>query len=142
MKLPEFINPDGSPKYADYADYIVNHLRRPGIGPLVGFRGDGSQTGRGDANENQLDQYLENGGFFTEHVPAGAEYFKPWNSKYQDWAVKMGFYDSPQPYIFQLYVEPMRRFQLAAEGHGEIQPPDYLREQIKSFFDPLPIWYP
>ena len=54
----------------------------------------------------------------------------------------MGFYDSPQPYIFQLYVEPMRRFQLAAEGHGEIQPPDYLREQIKSFFDPLPIWYP
>ncbi|MBT7908512.1 MAG: molybdopterin-dependent oxidoreductase [Marinovum sp.] len=142
LKLPEFINPDGSPKYADYADYIVNHLRRPGIGPLVGFRGDGSQTGRGDANENQLDQYLENGGFFTEHVPAGAEYFKPWNSKYQDWAVKMGFYDSPQPYIFQLYVEPMRRFQLAAEGHGEIQPPDYLREQIKSFFDPLPIWYP
>ena len=142
LKLPEFINPDGSPKYADYADYIVNHLRRPGIGPLVGFRGDGSQTGRGDANENQLDQYLENGGFFAEHVPAGAEYFKPWNSKYQDWAVKMGFYDSPQPYIFQLYVEPMRRFQLAAEGHGEIQPPDYLREQIKSFFDPLPIWYP
>ena len=142
LKLPEFINPDGSPKYADYADYIVNHLRRPGIGPLVGFRGDGSQTGRGDANENQLDQYLENGGFFTEHVPAGAEYFKPWNSKYQEWAVKMGFYDSPQPYIFQLYVEPMRRFQLAAEGHGEIQPPDYLREQIKSFFDPLPIWYP
>ena len=142
LKLPEFINPDGSPKYADYADYIVNHLRRPGIGPLVGFRGDGSQTGRGDANENQLDQYLENGGFFTEHVPAGAEYFKPWNSKYQEWAVKMGFYDSPQPYIFQLYVEPMRRFQLAAEGHGELQPPDYLREQIKSFFDPLPIWYP
>ena len=37
-----FINEDGSPKYRDYADYIVNHLRKPDIGPLAGFRGDGS----------------------------------------------------------------------------------------------------
>ena len=142
LKLPGFTNEDGSQKYADYADYIVNHIRKPGIGPLAGFRGDGTDTGRGEVNPEQLDRYIKNGGFFVEHVPEGANYYKPWNKKYQDWAVKMGLYDSPQPYLFQLYVEPMRRFQLAAEGHGERQPPDYLRERIKATLDPLPIWYP
>ena len=142
LRLPGFTNEDGSQKYADYADYIVNHIRKPGIGPLAGFRGDGTDTGRGEVNPEQLDRYIKNGGFFVEHVPEGANYYKPWNKKYQDWAVKMGLYDSPQPYLFQLYVEPMRRFQLAAEGHGERQPPDYLRERIKATLDPLPIWYP
>ena len=142
LKLPGFVDLNGHPKYDDYADYIVNHIRRPGIGPLAGFRGDGSRTGRGEVNKDQLNKYIKNGGFFTEQVPAGAEYFKPWNNKYQEWAVKMGFYDSPQPYLFQLYVEPLRRFQLAAKGHGKIQPPDHLRERLKFFFDPLPIWYP
>ena len=142
LKLPGFTNEDGSQKYADYADYIVNHIRKPGIGPLAGFRGDGTDTGRGEVNPDQLDRYIKNGGFFVEHVPKGANYYKPWNKKYQDWAVKMGLYDSPQPYLFQLYVEPMRRFQLAAEGHGERQPPDHLRERIKATLDPLPIWYP
>ena len=142
LKLPGFTNEDGSQKYADYADYIVNHIRKPGIGPLAGFRGDGTDTGRGEVNPEQLDRYIKNGGFFVEHVPEGANYYKPWNNKYQDWAVKMGLYDSPQPYLFQLYVEPMRRFQLAAEGHGERQPPDHLRERIKATLDPLPIWYP
>jgi len=45
------------------------------------------------------------------------------------------------PYLFQLYVEPMRKFQLAAEGHGERQPPEHLRQRIKDTLDPLPIWY-
>ena len=141
LNLPGFTNEDSSQKYADYADYIVNHIRKPGIGPLAGFRGDGSDSGRGDINKDQLNRYIENGGFFVEHIPDGAHYYKPWNNKYQDWAVKMGLYDSPQPYLFQLYVEPMRRFQLAAEGHGDRQPPDHLREQIKTTLDPLPIWY-
>lgn len=55
--------------------------------------------------------------------------------------MKMGFYDAPQPYLFQLYVEPMRRFQLAAEGHVDRQPPDHLRTQIRETMDPLPVWY-
>uniref|UniRef100_UPI0025F9EC53 molybdopterin oxidoreductase family protein n=1 Tax=uncultured Roseovarius sp. TaxID=293344 RepID=UPI0025F9EC53 len=71
-----------------------------------------------------------------------ASYYKPWNTAYQDWAVGMGIYDTPQPYIFDLYVEPLRKFQLAAEGHGDRQPPDHLRDRIKATMDPLPIWYP
>src|SRR5690606_21272401 len=71
-----------------------------------------------------------------------AAFYKPWNAAYQDWAVKLGFYDAPQPYIFQLWSEPLRRFQLAAEGEGARQPPDHLRSQIITTMDPLPIWYP
>ena len=142
LGLPGFVNDDGSATYKDYADYIVSHERRPGIGPLAGFRGDGSDTGRGAPNPKQLDRYIENGGFFAEHIPENAAYYKPWNKAYQDWAVAMGIYDAPQPYLFNLYVEPMRRFQLAAEGHGHRQPPDHLRAQIRETLDPLPIWYP
>ncbi|MEO9780908.1 MAG: molybdopterin oxidoreductase family protein [Sedimentitalea sp.] len=142
MKLPGFTNEDRSPRWSDYADYIVNHERRPGIGPLAGYRGDGTQSGRGDVNPEQLDRYIENGGFFVNHIPTGADYYKPWNMEYQNWAVGMGLFDSPQPYLFQLYVEPMRKFQRAAEGHGERQPPDHLRDRIMQTMDPFPIWYP
>ena len=142
LHLRGFVNADGTQKYMDYADYIVNHIRKPGIGPLAGFRGDGTASGRGDVNPEQLDRYIENGGFFVEHVPEEARYYKPWNAAYQDWAVTMGLYDSPQPYLFNLYVEPMRKFQRAAEGHGDRQPPEHLRARIKETLDPLPIWYP
>lgn len=142
LNLRGFVNSDGTQKYMDYADYIVNHIRKPGIGPLAGFRGDGTASGRGDVNPEQLDRYIENGGFFVEHVPEEARYYKPWNAAYQDWAVTMGLYDSPQPYLFHLYVEPMRKFQRAAEGHGDRQPPEHLRARIKETLDPLPIWYP
>jgi anaerobic selenocysteine-containing dehydrogenase len=141
LGLPGFVNEDGSQKYKDYADYITNHIRRPGVGPLAGFRGNGDEHGRGESNPAQLDRYIDNGGFWMEHVPEDAAFFKPWNMNYQDWAVKKSFFDKPMPYLFNLYVEPMRRFQLAAEGHGTRQPPDHLRERIKATMDPLPIWY-
>ena len=141
LGLPGFLNEDGSPKYKDYADYIVNHLRKPDIGPLAGFRGDGSAQGRGAVNPKQLESYIENGGFYVAHVPEEAKYYKPWNNSYQNWAVELGLYDSPMPYIFNLYSEPMRKFQLAAEGVGEHQPPEHLRKQLKTVMSPLPIWY-
>ena len=141
LDLPGFINEDGSPKYRDYEDYIVNHLRKPDIGPLAGFRGDGSAEGRGPVNPKQIEAYIENGGFYVSHVPEEAKYFKPWNNAYQDWAVELGLYDSPSPYIFNLYSEPMRKFQLAAEGVGERLPPEHLKDRLKKVMSPLPIWY-
>ena len=141
LELPGFINEDGSPKYRDYADYIVNHLRKPYIGPLAGFRGDGSAEGRGPVNPKQIEAYIENGGFYVSHVPEEAKYFKPWNNAYQDWAVELGLYDNPSPYIFNLYSEPMRKFQLAAEGVGERLPPEHLKDRLKKVMSPLPIWY-
>ena len=143
LGLPGFVDDDGTARYADYADYMVRHERKPGIGPLAGFRGtDGDKAGRGEPNPDQIRAYIDNGGFWIGHIPDEALYFKHANAAYQDWAVGMGFFDAPQPVTFQLYAEPLRRFQLAAEGHGERQPPEHLRERMKSCFDPLPIWYP
>ena len=141
LGLPGFVTPEGAPLYQDYADYITNHQRRPGVGPLMGFRGDGSDVGRGAPNPDQLQRYIENGAFYQAHVPEGAAFYKPWNKAYQDWAVKIGLYDAPQPYLFSIYSEPMRKFQLAAEGFGPRQPPEAARARLRQAMDPLPIWY-
>ncbi|WP_112323513.1 molybdopterin oxidoreductase family protein [Oceanibium sediminis] len=143
LGLPGMVDADGNAIYKDYADYIVNHQRRPGIGPLAGFRGDGTESGRGAPNPNQIEAYKQNGGFWVEHLPEAAQFCKNVNMDYQQWAADMGFYpsDKPEPYLFQLYVEPMRKFQMAAEGKGDHQPPEHLRERLKIAMDPLPLWY-
>ena len=56
LGLPGFVNDDGGAKYEDYADYIVNHERSPGLGPLAGWRGAGKLV-------------------FREHVVKGIERF-------------------------------------------------------------------
>ena len=143
LKLPGMVRPDGTPAYDDYVDYMIRHQRRPGIGPLAGWRGaDGSAEGRGAANPSQVARYIEHGSFWTAHVPADAGFFKPWNLAYQNWAVRMGFYDAPQPYLFQLWCEPLARFQAAALGIGPRQPPDQLRDRLARAMAPLPVWYP
>ncbi|WP_308914802.1 molybdopterin oxidoreductase family protein [Jannaschia sp. LMIT008] len=141
LGLPGMVNDDGGQKYADYADYIQRHERRPNVGPLMGFRGNGDATGRGAPNPNQIEEYKKNGGFALAHIPLEAQFFKPWNRAYQDWAVDLALYDKPQPYIFTLWCEPLAKFRLAAEGYGDRQPPDHLRHRIRTHFDPLPIWW-
>ncbi|MEM9641354.1 MAG: molybdopterin oxidoreductase family protein [Pseudomonadota bacterium] len=143
LGLPGMVTDDGDAVYQDYADYIVNHQRRPGIGPLAGFRGNGQQSGRGAPNANQIEAYKANGGFWLEHLPEEALYNKPSNMAYQQWATDMGFYpsDAPEPFLFQLYAEPLRKFQLAAEGKGERRPPAHLADRLQQAMDPLPSWY-
>ncbi|MEQ8297259.1 MAG: molybdopterin oxidoreductase family protein [Nitratireductor sp.] len=142
LKLPGFVDARGTPLYRDYADYIVRHERRPGIGPLAGFRGtQGDRAGRGAINPEQLERYIENGSFFAHPVPAEALYFKHANRAYQDFAVKMGFFDQPQPVIFQLYQENLQKFRLSAQGLREPVAPETHRARILASFDPLPGWY-
>ena len=143
LGLPGFVDATGTAKYpGGYADYIVNHERAPGIGPLAGWRGtDGDRFGRGAVNPDQLQRYIANGCFHQHHLPQSARFFKHANKDYLDWAVSVGFIGSADPVIMQLYCEPLQRFRLAAEGHGAMQPPEQHRERIKTYFDPLPFWY-
>ncbi|MBM3629717.1 MAG: formate dehydrogenase, partial [Alphaproteobacteria bacterium] len=143
LKLPGFVREDGSAKFPGlYADYIVNHERRPGIGPLAGWRGaDGGSPGKGAPNKDQLARYVENGCFWRHHLPEDALYFKYANRSYLEEAVKLGLLDKPDPIVLQLYVEPLQRFRLAARGHGLVQPPAHLRERVAKYLDPLPFWY-
>ena len=143
LGLPAFTTEKGTPKYpGGYPDYIVNHERGPGIGPLAGFRGaDGLSEGKGEINPKQLDQYVENGCFWRHEFSPTERYFKHSNKAYLEKAVDLGLIGAPNQIILQLYVEPLQKFRLAAEGHGDIQPPDEHRDRIKTYFDPLPIYY-
>ncbi|MCC0066689.1 MAG: molybdopterin-dependent oxidoreductase [Rhodovulum sp.] len=142
LKLPGMVDAEGAALYRDYADYMTRHQRRPGIGPLAGWRGDGSGHGRGAPNPDQIARYIENGGFWSAEVPEEAAYFKPWNTAWADFAVEIGLTDAPQHYPFQLYCEPLARFRAAALGRGDHQPPKHLRDRLVQAMAPLPVWYP
>ena len=115
-----------------YSDYIVNHERTPGIGPLAGWRGEnGDEHGRGSSNPNQLERYIENGCFWQHHLPPEQQYYKHANKDYLEFAAHMGFIPKAEQIVMQIYSEPMQKFRLAAEGHGDIQPPDSLRQRIQ-----------
>jgi anaerobic selenocysteine-containing dehydrogenase len=142
LGLPGFVDENNAPEYRDYADYLVRHQRKPGIGPLAGFRGvDGDKAGRGEPNPRQLERYIEEGSFWTCEVPQEARYYKFANRAWHDFSVDMGFTDKPTPVVHQLYSEILQSFVIAADGHGEHQPPDHLRERVRSSFSPLPRWY-
>jgi sulfite dehydrogenase (quinone) subunit SoeA len=143
LALPAFRNQDGTARYqGGYPDYMINHERRPGIGPLAGWRGaEGQSHGKGEANPHQLERYVENGCFWSLKLPAAAWFMKHVNRDYLEFAVGMGLIEKPEPIIFQLYSEVLQRFRLAARGHGPLQPPDGHRQRIETYFDPLPFWY-
>lgn len=143
LGLKKFVNDDGTPKYpGGYADYIINHERKPGIGPLAGWRGkDGEAYGNGAPNPKQLQKYIENGCFCLHELEPSQRFFKHANKDYFDFAVAMGYRGTTTPIIFQLYLEPMQKFRLAARGHGNIVPPEQHRARIETYFDPLPFWY-
>jgi len=142
LGLPGLVNEDGSPKYRDYADYIVRHERAPGVGLLAGWRGeDGSQQGKGAPNPGQLQRYIEHGGFWHAPIPESARYFKMANRDYLQWAQRFGFVPTAEPIVLQLYSETLQKFRLAAQGHGAHQPPAEHRQRVATYFDPLPIWY-
>jgi len=140
--LPGLVNEDGSAKYRDYADYITRHERAPGVGLLAGWRGaDGELEAKGPPNPDQLQRYIDNGGFWRSEVPEDARYFKMANRGYLDWAQRMGFIGHAEPIVLQLYSETLQKFRLAAQGHGPSQPPEEHRERVAAYFDPLPMWF-
>jgi anaerobic selenocysteine-containing dehydrogenase len=144
LKLPGFVTETGAPRYpGGYPDYIVNHERSPGIGSLAGFRGaDGRSYGRGAPNGRQLDAYIAGGCFHEHQLAPEQRYTKHANKAYLDWARDVGFIAAAEPIIFQLYLEPLQKFRLAARGHGANQPPATHRARIEKYFDPIPFWYP
>ncbi len=144
LKLPGLVDAAGHARYpGGYADYMARHERAPGVGLLAGWRGSaGDKTGRGAANPRQIEAYIANQGFWTQPIPDEAKYYKHANLSYLAYAASMGFVGEPKPVVLQLYAEPLQRFRLAADGHGPVTPPAAERARIRTYFDPLPIWYP
>jgi anaerobic selenocysteine-containing dehydrogenase len=143
LGLPAFAHEDGRPRYpGGYPDYIVHHERKPGIGPLAGWRGSGGEKqGRGEPNPRQLDAYIANGCFWRHELAAEEAYMKPVNRAYLEHAQALGLTERVESLTLHLYCETLQRFRLAALGHGPVQPPEHHRERIRTYFDPLPFWY-
>ncbi len=141
LGLPGMVDADGKPAWRDYADYMVRHERAPGVGLLAGWRGiDGGAAGIGAPNPRQLERYADNGCYWHRPVPPAGRYYKMANRDYLDWARGLGFLASAEPVVLAFYAESLQRFRLAAQGHGERQPPARHRARVARHFDPLPFW--
>ena len=143
LGLPGMVNADGSARYpGGYPDYLTNHVRADGRGPLAGWRGeDGRESIRGDVNPQQLDRYIEHDCFWREEFAAEQCYYKFANKDYLAFAHGAGWLEDEAPIVMQVYSETLRQLQLAAEGHGERLPPAHLRERLAIACDPLPAWH-
>lgn len=144
LRLPGMTLDDGSPRYpGGYGDYLRHHTRANEVGPLAGWRGaDGEQSFRGAPNEQQLERYIEHGCFFRAELPPALRYYRHSNQAYLDYATRAGWIGAAQPITLELYSETLQKFRLAADGHGDLQPPAHLRARIGEHFDPLPRWQP
>jgi anaerobic selenocysteine-containing dehydrogenase len=145
LKLPAFTRPDGTRKYKDYPDFIVNFETAPGNGQgfLIGFRGPrGEKSMLGEPNPQQWEMYAANGCFYQHHLPPGRQYMRNWNWDYHDWALATELRRFGDPIMIQVYGEVLQRFRLAAQGKGKgRKPPEELRARVEKFFDPLPFYY-
>ncbi|MGH8795574.1 MAG: molybdopterin oxidoreductase family protein, partial [Caldimonas sp.] len=143
LKFPAFTRADGSRKFADYPDFIVNFEAQPGIGFLMGWRGaNGDQHLRGAPNPKQWEMYAKNDCVFQYHMPETTHYMRNWNREYLDFAKDKGWRQKNDVVQLALYSDTLQSFRLAAQGKTTgRQPPDNMRERIATYFDPLPFWY-
>ncbi len=144
LKLPAFTNADGTRKFRDYPDFVVNFQTAPnsGQGYLTGWRGEeGDKPMIGAPNPKQWDMYAKNNCVHQHHLPPEITYMRNWNQGYHDWATNVKLRRYGDPIMIQLYAEVLQRFRLAARGHGKRQPPAHLKDRIEKYFDPLPFYY-
>ena len=145
LKLPAFSHADGSRKFRDYPDFIINYETEPGsgIGFLAGWRGKGGEKFMvGEPNPRQWEMYANNNCVFQYRLPPSYQYMRNWNRGYMEWAQRMRIRRFGDPVMIQIYSEVLQKFRLAAEGKGPARrPPAHLRERVATYFDPLPFYY-
>ncbi|MFO1324326.1 MAG: molybdopterin oxidoreductase family protein [Burkholderiales bacterium] len=145
LRLPAFTRADGSRRFRDYPDFIVNYETEPGsgIGFLAGWRGeDGTQFLKGAPNPGQWAHYAGNNCVYRHELPPSYRYMRNWNQGYMAWAQRVRMRRFDEPIVIQLYSEELQSFRLAAQGRRPgRQPPDHLRERVARYADPLPFWY-
>ena len=145
LKLPAFVRADGSRKFRDYPDFIVNYETEPGsgIGFLSGWRGRGGEKFmHGEPNPNQWEMYAANGCHFHHKLPRSYQYMRNVNKGYLEWAQRARLIRYSDPIVIHLYSEVLQKFRLAARGkRAGKRPPEHLRARIDTYFDPLPFYF-
>jgi sulfite dehydrogenase (quinone) subunit SoeA len=143
LKFPAFTTPEGARKFSGYKDFIVNFQPQPGVGFLMGWRGEnGTEHLRGAPNPKQWEMYAANNCVFHYEMPEDTQFMRNWNRAYLDFAQDKGWRQKNDPIQLAIYSDTLQSFRLAAQGKTKgRQPPDHLRERIATYFDPLPFWY-
>ena len=145
LKLPAFSHADGSRKFRDYPDFIINYETEPGsgIGFLAGWRGKGGEKFMvGEPNPRQWEMYAKNNCVFQHRLPPSYQYMRNWNRGYMEWAQRVRIRRFGDPVMIHIYSEVLQKFRLAAQGKSPArQPPAHLRERVATYFDPLPFYY-
>jgi len=144
LDFPAFKNEDGSAKYADYKDFIINYEKAPGMGFLAGWRGkDGEKSLRGEPNPKQWEAYVENECFFEYHLPPEHRYYRFANKGYLEFAKEAGFIGKDDPIVMELYSESLQKFRLAGQGLYDGPQPtnEFDKERLKKYFTPFPEYY-
>jgi anaerobic selenocysteine-containing dehydrogenase len=146
LKFPAFVNADGSRKFRDYPDFIVNYETEPGsgIGFLAGWRGKGGEKFmKGEPNPRQWELYAGNNCVFHHRLPPSYQYMRNWNKGYHEWAQRVRIRRHADPIVIELYSEVLQKFRLAAQGRGRSarRPPEHLKARIETYFDPLPFYF-
>jgi anaerobic selenocysteine-containing dehydrogenase len=144
LKFPAFTREDGTPKFQDYKDFIVNFEKEPGIGFLAGYRGkNGEKSLRGEPNPKQWEAYIENQCFFVHHLEPNQQFYRFANKDYLELAKHAAWVGSTDPIIMELYSETQQKFKLAGQGlyDGPMPTRPEHKERLTNFFDPLPIWH-
>jgi len=144
LKLPVFVNKDGSRKYRDYPEFVTNFETEPGsgIGFLAGWRGKGGEKFmKGEPNPNQWEMYEKNNCVYQYHLPVSYQYMRNWNQGYLTWAQDHRLTRYDEPINIHIYSEILQKFRLAAQGKRPgRQPPDHLRKRVEEHFNPLPFY--
>ena len=145
LRLPAFVHADGTRKFRDYPDFVVNYETEPGsgIGFLAGWRGAGGEKFmKGEPNPRQWEMYEKNNCVYHYRLPRSYQYLRNWNKGYLEWAQRHRLTRYAEPILIQLYSEVLQKFRLAAQGRRPgRQPPERLRSRIVTYFDPLPFFY-
>jgi anaerobic selenocysteine-containing dehydrogenase len=145
LKLPAFTKDDGSRKFRDYPDFVINYETEPGsgIGFLAGWRGKGGEKFmKGEPNPNQWQMYEKNNCVYHYHLPKSYQYMRNWNKGYLQWAKEHRLTRYDEPILIHIYSEVMQQFRLAAQGKTQgKQPPQHLRKRVETYFTPLPYYF-
>ena len=144
LKLPAFTNADGTRKFRDYPDFVINYQTAPdsGIGFLAGWRGKGGEKFmKGEPNPKQWEMYEKNNCVFHYELPKSYQYMRNWNQGYLEWSKRHSLTRYVEPINIHIYSEVLQKFRLAAQGKSDgKQPPAHLRKRIETHFDPLPFF--
>ena len=145
LGLPAFVKPDGSRKFRDYPDFVINYETSPGsgIGFLSGWRGKGGEKFlKGEPNPRQWEMYAKNNCVFHYELPKSYQYMRNWNKGYLEWARSQGMTRYAEPINIHIYSEVLQKFRLAAQGkRAGKRPPAHLAKRVETYFDPLPFYH-